>query len=182
MKKIFLFLSFAVLSFCVRAQNNDHTVSFDGIGKLQLAMTKPALEKLLSMKIVFKHIGIEEVYEETVPAKYMGTDVELTFFKSEDRGAVLEGIKTTNPLCKMIEGIGIGTDQSTIVDKFENHLLIIQPDYMDSEGPDFKLSKTNSTITLANIDNLHSGIIFHMVNKKVVAIEVAPTAEFRDRE
>jgi hypothetical protein len=182
MKKILAFLSFLALSFNTMAQTNDFTISFDGIGKVKLWMGKAELEKLLNMKIVLKHIGIDQLYTETISAKYMGLDIELNLFRSEEKVAVLEGIRITDPKFKLPEGIGIGTDELTIINKFENHLLIMHPNYENLDGPEYKLSKTNSTITLANIDNIDNAIIFSLVNKKVVAIEVGPTAEFRDRE
>ena len=175
MKKIFLFLLFVVTVAHAGAQKNDYTVSYDGIGELKLGMSRAELEKLLQMKIVLKHIGVDEVRMETVHAKYQGKDIELHLFGSED--ASLEGISVTDPLFKTADGIGIGTDQSTIVDKYEDHLLIIQPVYSENET-----LKNSTSITLVNLQNYRAAIIFTLTNKKVVAIEIGPTPEFRDRE
>jgi hypothetical protein len=177
MKKIFLFLIFAVIAGNSIAQKSDYTVSFDGIGELKLGMAKAELEKLLRTKIVLKHIGVDESYIETIRAKYLGRDIELHLFGSEAKTVILEGIGVTDPVFKTADGIGIGTDQSMIIDKFEDHLLIMHPEY-SPEG-----LVTNATvITLANLDNYRTAIIFTTVNKKVVSIRVAPTPEFRDRE
>ncbi|MEO7923511.1 MAG: hypothetical protein ABIR30_07525 [Chitinophagaceae bacterium] len=182
MKKIFLFLSLVLFSVCAVAQKNDHTVSFDGIGAIKIGMNKAALEKLLGIKIEFKHIGIDEVYMESIQAKYLGVDMELTLFRRDDVGAVLEDISTTNPLCKTAEGVGTGTDQLTIINKFgDPYLLIIGPVW-EEEGAEYRRSKTKTTITVAEIENYRSAIIFSLVNKKVVSIKVGPTPEFRDRE
>jgi len=177
MKKLYLLFFFAAMAACASAQKNDYTVSFSGIGELKLGMGKAELEKLLKMKIVLKHIGVDVVRTETIKAKYLGKDVALHLFGSQDGDASLEGIGVTDPMFNMADGTGIGTDQSTIVDKYEDQLLIIQPEYSD-DGT----LKNNTTITLAAIDNYRAAIIFTMVNKKVVAIEVGPTPEFRDRE
>jgi hypothetical protein len=177
MKKIFLVFFFAVLGIFATAQKNDYVVSFDGIGGLQLGMGKAELEKLLKMKIVLKHIHVDQVYTETIHGKYLGMDVELYLMRSEDKVAYLEAVAVTNPVFKTAEGIGIGTDQSTIIDKYEDQLLIMHPDYSE-DGT----RKNSYTIKVAYINNYHSSIIFTMVNKKVVAIQVAPTPEFRDRE
>lgn len=182
MKKIFLVLLLVTMMTSTKAQNKDQVVSFEGIGALKMGMSKAELEKLLSIKIVLKHIYVDEVYVEDIPVKYMGVDMVISLFRSEDKIAIIDGISTTSPLFKTVDGIGIGTDQLTIINKYENQLLIIQPEYENPEGPDVKLSKTNSTITLADIDNYHSGIVFSLVNKKVVAIKVTLTPEFRDRE
>lgn len=180
MKKIFLFLSFVVVFVCATAQKNDYTVSFEGMGALKLGMNKAELEKLLNIKIVLKHIGVDIVMIETIKAKYMGIDMELYLFGSADNMLYLEGIGTTSPLFKTTDGIGIGTDQLTIINKYENHLLIIHPEY--KEEPSANANKPRTIITLANINNYKEAIIFTLVDKKVVAIEVGPTPQFRDRE
>src|SRR5687767_3193299 len=128
MKKIY-FAFFLVVAACsASAQKNDYTISFDGIGALKLGMGKGELEKLLQMKIVFKHIGVDVVRMEVIQTKYLGKDVKLHFFGS-DNEASLEGIEVTDPSFKMADGTGIGTDQSTIVNRYEHQLLIIHPDY-----------------------------------------------------
>ncbi|MEO5946364.1 MAG: hypothetical protein ABIP79_06070 [Chitinophagaceae bacterium] len=179
MKKIFLFLCFVFVSICATAQNNDYTVSFEGMGAIKLGMNKAKLEKLLNLKILLKEIGVGVVMNETIKAKYMGIDMELYLF-GDEKSYFLEGISTTSPLFKTIDGIGIGTDQLTIINKYEKHLLIIHPEYVDEISA--KTSKPRTIITLANIDNYREAIIFTLVNKKVVAIEVGPTPQFRDRE
>ena len=177
MKKIFFFVLFVATASSGVAQKNNYTLSFDGVGELKLGMSKAELEKLLHSKIVLKHIGVDEVYEETIQAKYLGRDVTLSLFRSEDRIAVLESVRVTDPVFKTADGTGIGTDQSTIVNKYEDQLLIIHPDFFDNNAV-----RNQTIIKLAKIDNYRAAIIFTMVNKKVVAMEVAPTPEFRDRE
>ena len=177
MKKILVLLFFVVTADSTIAQKNGYTVSFDGIGELRLGMGKAELEKLLHIKFVLKHIHVDGVYTETVQAKYLGKDVTLNLMRSEDKIAFLESISVTDPLFKMADGTGIGTDQSTIVNKYEDQLLIIQPLYLEENRV-----RNTTTVTLANIENYHAAIIFTMVNNKVVSIEMGPTPEFRDRE
>jgi hypothetical protein len=166
MKKILLFFSFATLSLVVNAQKEDHSLTFDGMGALKTGMTKAELEKLLKTKIVLKQIGVTEVYTETINTTYKGIDFELFLMRFDPDVAVLEAVSTTSPLFKTQEGIGIGSDQTTIINTYEKHLLII----------------TKDEITYAHIDDIRSSIVFTMQNKKVVKISVAPTAAFRDRE
>ncbi|MEO7984509.1 MAG: hypothetical protein ABI688_10545 [Bacteroidota bacterium] len=182
MKKIFLFLFLGTLVASVRGQQDQQAVSFEGIGALTMSMSKAELEKLLHIKIVLKHIHVDGIYSEDVPVKYKGVDMVISLFRSEDKVAMVEGIFTTNPLFKTAKGIGVGSDAATIIDKYEDQLLIIQPEYENPDGPDYKLSTTKSTITLADIDNYHFGIIFSLVNNKVVSVNVTYTPEFRDRE
>ena len=176
MYKILLFGFFAMSAGIANAQNNP-TISFDGIGDLKLGMGKAALEKLLQTKIVLKHIGVDEAHMETVQAKYLGKDVALHLFGSAPGSVSLEGVKVKDPLFKTTDGIGIGTDQSTIINKYEDQLLIVQPVYSENNT-----ARGSTTITFARIDNYRAAIIFTLVNKKVVGIEVGPTPEFRDRE
>jgi len=177
MKKIFLLFFLATITTITHAQKNDYLVSYDGIGALKLGLSKAELEKLLKINITLRHIGVDEVYVETIKAKYLGADVSLHLFRSEEKVAILEGVSTSSPLCKTADGIGTGTDQSTIINKFENDLLIIHPDYEED-----KPNSNQITITLAGINDYRSGITFTLVNKKVISIKVAPTPEFRDRE
>ena len=136
------------------------------MGVFKLGATKAELEKLLSKKIVLKHIGIDERRAETVDVTYDGINFQLYVMGSDKDNFYLEGVTTNSPLFKNAEGIGIGTEQSKIIDTYEKHLLII----------------TKGAITLANIDNISSSIVFYLKDKKVVEISVEPTAEFRDRE
>lgn len=176
-----LFLPFLFLTLFASAQKNDHLVSFDGIGALKLRMDQGEVEKLLNKKIVFKHIGVDQALMETIQAKYLGADIELTMFGSDTKSTSIEDITTTNPQFKTADGIGIGTDQSTILNKYgDAYLLIIQPVW---EAPDYnKRSKNQMTITVAEIENYRTAIIFSLANNKVVSITVGPTPEFRDRE
>lgn len=166
MKKILVLISFITVCFIAFAQKEGHTASFDGLGELRLGMPKAELEKLLNTRIVLKHIGIDEVYTETVKATYKGIPFELDLMRNDNVVATLEGVSTTSPLFKTAEGIGIGTDQSKIIDTYEKHLLII----------------TKEAITLVDIDNIHSSIVFYLKEKKVTQITIEPTAMFRDRE
>ncbi|HEV7781466.1 MAG TPA: hypothetical protein VGO58_09375 [Chitinophagaceae bacterium] len=166
MKKIILLISFAAVASFASAQNNGHIVSFDGMDELKIGIGKVELEKLLKIKIEFKHIGKDERYTETINATYKGIPMEIDMMRSDEIVARLDGMRTSSPLFKTAEGIGVGSDQQTIINTYEKHLLII-----DKE-----------TITLADADNLHSSIVFWMKDKKVVAIGSEPTAAFRDRE
>lgn len=161
-----LFTCFSALVFFATAQKPDHLVSFEGIDELQIGIGKAEIEKLLTTRILFKHIGIDKQYTETFKVKYKGTDMEIDLMGSDQKTTRLDGIRTTSPLFKTAEGIGIGSDQQTIINTYEKHLLIITKEY----------------ITLVDIDNIHSSIVFRMQNKKVVGIGTEPTAAFRDRE
>ena len=167
MKKIFLLLSLVIIFFIAFAQTTNHSASFDGLDEFKLGMTKAELEKILGKKIVLKIIG-DEIYMETVDVSYKGTDFQLTLMRSQTPSEVarLESVSTKSAAFKTPEGIGIGSDQSMIIDTYEMHLLII----------------TKTSITLVKIDDIHASIVFYLENKKVTEISVEPTAIFRDTE
>ncbi|HUR66631.1 MAG TPA: hypothetical protein VMZ03_09785 [Chitinophagaceae bacterium] len=166
MKKVFLFLSIIVFSLVTRAQKDDHTLTFDGIGELKLGLTKAQLEKMLNTRILLKQIGLTESFTETVKTMYKGIEFELDLMRNDNVVAALEGVSTTSPLFKTPEGIGVGSDQLTIINAYEKDLLII----------------SYGSITYTNINQIHASIVFVMENKKVVKVIVEPTAMFRDRE
>jgi hypothetical protein len=166
MKKIFLLFFLLAFSLGLNAQKEDQKLTFEGIGVFKLGMTKAELEKLINSKIILKHIGIDEVYTETVKAMYKGAEYEFQLMRNDNVVASLEGVSTTSPLYKTDEGIGVGSDQLTIINTYEKHLLMIG----------------REAITYARENNLKSSIVFTMQNKKVVMITVEPTAMFRDRE
>ena len=166
MKKIFLFFSLLALTLITHAQKDNQLVTFDNLGPFKLGMSKAELEKLVGAKIVLKHIRIDEAFTETVKVMYKGSEYDLDLGINDKVEAQLEGVSSSSPLYKTAEGIGIGSDLETIVNTYEKHMLII----------------TAGTITYANIDNIHASIVFYMEGKKVVKIEVEPTAAFLDRE
>ncbi len=168
MKKIFLLLSLFTVFYIAFAQKSDHVFNFDGLDAFKIGITKAELEKIIGKKIVLKHILVDEIYTETIDVTYNGVDFQLYLMRSQVPAEVawLESVSTKSAAFKTAEGIGIGSDQSKIIDTYEKHLLII----------------TKESITLVNIDNIHSSIVFYLKDKKVTEISVELTAAFRDRE
>ncbi len=168
MKKIILLISLVMTFFIAFAQTTNQSASFDGLDEFKIGMTKAEMEKILGKKILLKHIMIDEIYTETIDVSYKGVDFQLYLMRSQVPAEVarLESVSTKSPAFKTAEGIGIGTDQSTIIDTYEKHLLII----------------TKASITLVDINNIHSSIVFYLKDKKVTEISVEPTAVFRDME
>lgn len=166
MRNLLILIILLAISSSVHAQKEKRILNFDGIDELKLGMTKAEIEKLTGQKITFKHIGIDEQYTESVKVIYKGLPFDLLLMRSEENGARLESVSTGSIMYRTPEGIGIGSDQLTIINTYEDQLLIIG----------------GETITLADINNLHASIVFQMKNNMVVKISVEPTAAFRDRE
>jgi hypothetical protein len=171
MKKIFLLLLIAFAT-RVAAQNNDYIVSMNGIGALKIGTKKAELEKIIGKKITLKNLLNEEGYADTIKAKYKNIDVQLYLnrqYIDEKPEIVLQGVKTSSPLCKTKSGIGTGDDKIKIINVYENYTLYLWPDYEDDTYT--KRSKTRSVINVSG-DDSDNAIIFYLTNKKVVAIEV----------
>ena len=173
MKKIFLLL---VIAFATRvnAQSNDYLVTMNGIGALKIGTKQAALEKIIGKKITLKNLlNKEEGYADTIKAKYKNIDVLLYLerqYDSEEKSEiVLQGIKTSSPLCKTQSGIGIGDDKIKIINVYENFTLYLWPDYTDDTYT--TRSKTKSVINVSG-DDSPNAITFYLTNKKVTSIEV----------
>lgn len=166
MRKLFLLFILTLTTYAGHAQKEKRMLSFEGIDELKLGIGKAEIEKLTGKKIVLKHIGIDERYTEYVDVSYRGLHFEIMLMRSEEQVARLESISTTSIMYRTKEGIGVGSDQLSIINAYEKDLLIISPE----------------TITLAGINDIRSSIVFYMKNKVVVKISVEPTAAFRDRE
>jgi transposase len=177
MKKILLLL---LVAFATRiaAQNNDYLVTPNSVGALKMGMKKAELEKLLGKKIILKNLLDKEGYSDTIKTKYKNIDVALYlerfYIEEEKYDIVLQGIKTSSPLCKTKAGIGIGDDKIKIITAYENNSLYIWPEYEDEEYT--RRSKTKSVITVYD-DKTGNSIIFYLFNKKVTAVEVTYSQE-----
>ncbi|MEO7923509.1 MAG: hypothetical protein ABIR30_07515 [Chitinophagaceae bacterium] len=160
--------------------NKAYVVSFTGMDSLKTGMTKAELEKLLGMTIHLKHIGIDEQLTETIEAKFHGQDVSLDLASSSEEAiASLEGVHTKSALFKTIEGIGVGSGKEEIIRAYDQQVLILTEEDMDST---ISPPGRSMVITLAKADDIHQSMYFVLVNKKVVGIGLEPTPEFRDRE
>jgi len=176
MKKILPFL-FMLMATTAVAQNKDYILSTDGIGALKLGMPLTELEKILQTKVKLKVINIDPVVlVETIKAKYKGIDVEIDLWKRQDYIAV-DGIRTRSPLCKTASGIGIGSNKLQIINAFEGYNIDILPVY---EGEDKPVK--SKTKTMINVKEEAEGyaILFHLLNNKVVSIEIFP--DYDDEE
>ena len=173
MKKIILLL---VIAFATKlsAQNTDYIVSMEGIGALKLGLKKAELEKLLNKKITLKYLSdLDSGYADTIKTKYKNMDVILYLgrhYIDEDKSEiVLNGIRTSSPLCKTKTGIAIGDDKMKVVNLYEDYTLSIWKEFEDDTYT--RRSKTRSVI-FASADDSDYTIIFYLNNKKVVAFEV----------
>ncbi|MEO7983571.1 MAG: hypothetical protein ABI688_05785 [Bacteroidota bacterium] len=173
MKKIVVLLLMAVATHAT-AQTTEYIVSMSGIGPLRIGMTKADIEKILAKKIALHYLSPKDSgYADTIKTKYKSIDLILylgkQYFDEDKEEIVLTGIRSGSALCKTRTGIGIGDDKIKVVTTYENYTLYIWPDWEDDTYT--KRSKSRSVINVSSDDSQNT-IVFHLVNKKVVAFEV----------
>ena len=183
MKKI-CFVLFIMISVQASAQQNDYTISMNGLGALKLGMSHSELEKTLNKKIVLtkEHQGSSGYADaETAVIKYKNIDVQLEFFQSyyapNKFRMRLIGIRASSPLCKTITGIGVGSDWLKIIADYDNYHVKIQPGHVNY----YETEKGEGKSTLSVLDDAASTMeywsdaytmVFFLLNKKVVSFEL----------
>ena len=182
MRKTF-FLLFLVMTIRSSAQNNDYIISMDGIGAIKLGMSQPELEKLLNKKIPLTNPtdSVSGSWQDSAKINYKGMNLELDFqrnyFAPDTFNMIIIGIRTSSPLCKTKNGIGIGTDKLKIIAAYEDHFLTIEPGFVNYYYTE--PSKTKSTVSILD-DSRHTMIRFFLFNKKLVSFLVKTS--FSDSE
>jgi hypothetical protein len=181
-------LAFAILLFAGCKNSNEKTaaekttISKDtpiidnwGIDSLKLGMQVSDLEKLVHQQVPLKNVLIPEVYyQDTVNASYRGMDVTLYVEKQntmeENKFEYrLAGLKTTSPMAKTAEGIGVGSDKLDIIRAYDDRDIRITPDYTDTTYT--VRDKTRSFVFITNSVNEY-GWIFYVKNGKVAYVEL----------
>ncbi|MCX6316465.1 MAG: hypothetical protein NTW29_04195 [Bacteroidetes bacterium] len=177
MKKLLLLLLIAVAQ-QIAAQNTDNTIQANGIGPYKLGMKKAAIEKIWGKKIQLKNLLTEEGWQDTITVKYKNTDLQLYLQKSYADSAqfdiVLDGIKVFSPLFKTKAGVGVGDDKLKVINAYEFNSVSIWPEFEDDEFT--RRSKTRA-IMYVYFDKEGSSFVFHLLNKKVTAIEIGYAEE-----
>lgn len=157
-----------------KPQNNDFIVSINGIDSLKLGMSKSDLEKLLNTKLTLRHITVDGGYSDTLNIKYKGIDMVLYLKEGNEQSiAELDGIRTNSPLCKTTSGLGVGSDKINVIDTYPDNIKYVTPEY---EVEPVR-SKTKSVIAVMDTAGSQT-MQFHIVNKKVVSVEVNSYYEF----
>ena len=156
-------------------ENTEYTVSLEGIGAVKTSMSQEELEKLLNKKIPLANLTdtVSGSWEDSAIIKYKDAELNLgfvrTYMNNDSFYMRITGMKTSNTLCKTLNGIGIGSSKQQIIDAFENYFLVMAPEYEDT-------TYTNRSKTLYYIkvrEGYEGGqMVFYLNNNKVTAIEV----------
>jgi len=154
------------------AQNKNYLVSMAGIDSLQLDMSKAELEKLLQSTISLPHVS-QDKGADTIQVSYKGMPMTIYFDGSSNETATIRGIQTRHTACKTANGIGIGTEKSTVIDAYPGNTKYIAPEY--EEYP--VRSATKSAVAVVDTMTTHA-LVFHIIDKKVHSVEVCAYYEF----
>jgi hypothetical protein len=158
-----------------KVENNEYTISKDGIGGLKIGLTQPEVEKLLNQKFDFNEMKDSAGYwSDTVKTKYKDIEVSLYFerqYIDEDHGIMqISGMETSSPLCKTTSGVGIGDEKLDILAEYEENPIDMSPDWEVVNDTTWVMSKTKYSINVKD-DKWDRALIFHLVNKKVVSLQ-----------
>ena len=171
-----MFTAFLILicsiSYCQK--NNYHIIDDNGIGELKIGMTQEEVEKLLKTKFTLRNALTKAIsHIDTAFVTYKNMKIEVSFerYYSTDTNFVMQvnRLTTSSPLCKTTNGIGVGADKFTVVNKYETQRITLYPDFED--GDSNKMSKTRSGINVYYYES-ERYLGFSMVNKKVVSLSV----------
>ena len=154
--------------------NIDFYIGMTGLDSLQLGMTKAELEDLLDTSLNLKHIHVDGGPYDTFRTKYKGVEIMIYLYESDDQTvATLYGLQSSDPSCKTVAGIGMGTEKAKVIDAYSNNKKYIAPEY--EKYP--LRSKIKSVIAV--MDTFESrALLFHIINRKVSSIEVSSYYEF----
>lgn len=155
-------------------ENNDYLITLDGIGAVKTSMSQQELEKLLNQQIPLTNPTdtVSGSWEDSATINYKKIELSLGFVRTYENSDSfymrVTGMKTSNPLCKTQNGIGIGSSKQQIIDAFENYFLIMAPEYEDTT---IERSKTRYYI---KVREGYEGaqMIFSLFKNKVTSIEV----------
>ncbi|HSU28286.1 MAG TPA: hypothetical protein VLJ68_07890 [Chitinophagaceae bacterium] len=164
-------------------KNYEYLISMEGIGPVKLEMSQEELEKLLNKKIPLTNPTdtVSGSWQDTATVKYKDIDLKIHFQRNYVKGdsfyMYVIGVETSSPLGKTSSGLSLGADRSTIIDTYENNLILIWPDYLQE---DTSSDKKRYLIDVRDEKQNSREISFSVVNKKVVSIKAG--IHFSDSE
>ena len=148
-------------------------ISMNGFDSLTLGMPKAELEAMLDTSFNIPRIA-EGEFSDTVHTKYKGIDITVILSEGDDKTlAKVHGILTNDSSFRTKEGIGVGTSKEKVIDAYENYTKYIAPVYETYPVR----SKTKSLVAVMDTVETRA-LLFHIINRKVWAVEVSSYYEF----
>jgi len=160
-----------------KVENNEYTISKDGIGDLKIGMTEPEVENLLNQQLDFNAMKDSAGYwSDTIKTKYKDIDVSIYFerqYSDDDNGIMqISGVETTSSLCKTSSGAGIGDEKMDILTGYNENPINMGPDWEIVNDTTWVMSKTKYSIYVKD-DKWDKELIFRLTNKKVTSLQAS---------
>ncbi|MEO7984510.1 MAG: hypothetical protein ABI688_10550 [Bacteroidota bacterium] len=156
------------------APTKNYLVDMNGIDSLKLDMSKAELEKILDTTLTFQHIHVDGGFSDTLNIKYKEMDFVIYLEETDSQSvAKLVGLKTEDSSCKTSVGIGVGSDKIKVINGYPGNKKYVALEY--EEYP--VRSKTKSVVAVMDTAG-YRAIQFHILNRKVVCVEVTHYYEF----
>lgn len=156
------------------APSNGLLLDMEGLGAIKIGMSQAELEKLLGETVPLTNPTDTSTrsWQDTATIQYQQAAILLDFqrtYASEDSFYMrVIRLRTSSPLCKSRNGIGIGSGRQEIVDAFETEKIYMYPEFENDTS--MVRSKILSTIKVRK-DREGPEIVFFLKNKKVYAME-----------
>jgi len=183
MKKVYFLLLILAANYAA-AQNKEYSISMNGLGALRLGMSQAKAEELLNKKIALTKNYLDTLngyYEDTANVMYKNIPVQLEFQRSYTAPNTfymrLIGIRSSSPLCKTSDGLGVGSDNLKIVAAYNDYHINIQPGFYNYYATETGKGKSTIRIlddaasTMLYDANAYT-LVFYLLNNKVVSFEI----------
>lgn len=174
MKSILITLLILLSCTAKSQQNKFHIIDDNGIGELKIGMTQEELEKFLHTKFTLRNALTKAIsHIDTAYVTYKNMKIEVSFerYYTTDTNFYMQvnRLTTSSPLCKTVNGVGVGADKLAVVNKYESQRITIYPEF--EEGDFNKMSKNKSGINVYYYES-ERYLSFTLVNKKVINVSV----------
>ena len=155
-----------------KTQKTDYLISMYGIDSLKLGMPKAELEKRLNTTFVFQPVSDSGM--DTVNVKYKDMDFVIYLEETDSQTvARVLGMSTSSASCQTSSGVGVGSDKIQVINAFPDNKK-----YIASEYETYPVRSTTKSV-VAVMDTVENRAIqFHIINKKVVSVEINSYYEF----
>lgn len=160
-------------------ENTDYLVTLEGIGAVKTGMSQQELEKLLQQKVPLTNPTdtVSGSWMDSAIIRYKEAELSLSFVRTYAYSDLdsfhmrVDHIKTSSPLCKTADGVGIGFTKQQVVNAFDNYKIYMGPESILINDTTWGRSKTLYSIKVRE-SREGPQITFYLKNNKVYSIEV----------
>lgn len=163
----------------VKPENTDYLISLDGIGPVKTEMTLAELETVLKQKIPLTNPKDTSSgsWMDSAFIKIKEADLRLSFvrtyaYKNPDSFHMrVSDMRTSSPLFKTINGIGVGSSRLEVCNAFDNYRIYMGPETVMINDSTWVQSKD---LYQVRVREHREGpqIVFYVKDNKVYQVEV----------